>query len=108
MNSIYKIEIYVPEKYCEKLKNAMFNAGAGKIGNYDRCAWQTTSGVGQFRPLDGSNPFIGKRGIVERVNEVKIELICEEKFLKNIIKAIKKYHPYEEPSFQFWRVNDYG
>jgi len=106
MNKIYKIEVYVPEKYCEKLKREMFNAGAGKFRNYDLCAWQTIDGIGQFRPLNGSNPFVGKAGSVEKVREIKIELVCEEKYLEKTIKAINKFHPYETPAFQYWIINN--
>jgi hypothetical protein len=103
-NNIFKIEVYVPVTHCEMLKSAMFNAGAGKLGNYDRCAWQSFTGTGQFRPLKGSSPFLGQTGKVEQVKEIKIELICEEKYLHKVIEAIKKYHPYETPAFQYWRV----
>ena len=102
---LFKIEIYVPEKYCEKLKTAVFNAGGGKLGNYDCCSWQTITGTGQFRPLDGSSPFIGKAGQIEKIKEIKIELICEEKYLYDVIKVIKENHPYETPAFQYWQVN---
>ena len=54
--ALYKIELYVPESHLTAVKTAMFEAGAGRVGNYDLCAWQTR-GEGQFRPLDGSRPF---------------------------------------------------
>ncbi len=104
-NDIFKIEVYVPEKYCDTLKTAMFNAGAGKLGNYDCCAWQSSTGTGQFRPLRGSSPFLGKTGQIEKVEEIKIELICKEDVLENVINAIKKSHPYETPAFQYWKVS---
>ena len=104
-NNIFKLEVYVPVKYCEMMKTAMFDAGAGKLGNYDCCAWQSYEGTGQFRPLDGSSPFIGQTGKTEKVKEIKIELICDEKYLKDIISAIKIHHPYETPAFQYWQVN---
>jgi len=103
-NNFFKFEIYVPEYFCEKLKSAVFNAGAGKLGKYDCCAWQTFTGTGQFRPLDGSSPFLGQTGKIEKVKEIKIELICEEKYIGDVIKAIKKNHPYETPAFQYWKV----
>ena len=61
---MFKLCIYVPETHLEPLKEAIFDAGAGRIGNYDRCCWQVL-GTGQFRPLDDSQPFIGERGQVE-------------------------------------------
>ena len=104
MIKLFKIEVYVPETHCEMLKTAMFDAGAGKLDNYDCCAWQSFAGTGQFRPLNGSSPFLGETGKIERVKEIKIELICEKKFLRDVIKTIHKFHPYEMPALQYWEV----
>jgi structural toxin protein (hemagglutinin/hemolysin) RtxA len=101
--SFVKLEVYVPTTHAEILKTALFSAGAGKIGNYDCCCWQT-SGTGQFRPLEGSQAFIGERGKIEEVEEIKIELICPDVKITGIIAALKKAHPYETPSFQYWTV----
>ena len=98
-----KIEVYVPKTHAGSLKTALFAAGAGKIGNYDCCCYQS-SGTGQFRPLEGSNAFIGKCGKIEKVEEVKIELICPKDKITEIITALKKAHPYETPAFQYWTV----
>ena len=95
---MYKICVYVPEKSVENVKQALFDAGAGRIGNYDRCCWQT-EGIGQFRPLQNSNPAIGSLNEVERVREVKIELVCADELVKQAIQAMKDSHPYEEPAF---------
>jgi len=76
----------------------MFEAGAGRVGNYDCCAWQTR-GEGQFRPLDGSMPFLGNQGQIETVIEYKLELVCEEPCLKAVIAALKWAHPYEEVAY---------
>ena len=76
----------------------MFEAGAGRVGNYDYCAWQTR-GEGQFRPLDGSTPFLGNQGQIETVIEYKLELVCEEPCLKAVIAALKRAHPYEEVAY---------
>ena len=65
---MYKICVYVPENSVESVKQALFDAGAGRIGNYDSCCWQT-AGTGQFRPLENSNPAIGSQGTVEQVAE---------------------------------------
>ena len=101
--SFFKFEVYVPITHSEKVKQALSNSGAGKLGNYDSCMW-TTNGIGQFRPIKGSNPFIGKENILEKVEEVKIECTVEKKYIKNIIKEMKLNHPYETPSYQFWPV----
>ena len=95
---LYKIELYVPESHLAAVKTAMFEAGAGRVGNYDCCAWQTR-GEGQFRPLNGSTPFIGNQGQIETVIEYKLELVCEEPCLKAVIAALKRAHPYEEVAY---------
>ena len=81
----------------------MFEAGAGRVGNYDCCAWQT-KGEGQFRPLNGSTPFIGNQGQIETVIEYKLELVCEEPCLKAVIAALKRAHPYEEVAYTAIRI----
>lgn len=93
-----QLTFYVPYSHLEKVKDALFVAGAGKIGNYDRCSWQTT-GKGQFRPLDESNPSIGKIGTTEKIIEYKVEMVVQKKDLKNIIHKLKESHPYEEPAY---------
>ena len=81
----------------------MFEAGAGRVGNYDRCAWQTR-GEGQFRPLDGSRPFFGNQGQIETAIEYKLELVCEEPCLKAVVAALKRAHPYEEVAYTVIRT----
>ncbi len=98
-----KLDVYVPTAHAGALKTALFAAGAGKIGNYDCCCWQS-SGLGQFRPLEGSKAFIGERGKVEKVEEIKIELLCPAEKITEIIAALKDTHPYETPAFQYWTV----
>jgi len=100
---MYKICVYVPENSVEKVKQALFKAGAGRIGNYDSCCWQTT-GIGQFRPLENSNPAIGSLNEIEQVKEVKIELVCEDNLVKSVIQAMKHSHPYEEPAYDVWQL----
>lgn len=96
---MYQISFYVPEKDAETVKNAMFDAGAGHIGNYDRCSWQI-AGQGQFRPLPGSQPSIGHLGAIETVAEYKVEMVCRDAVLKAVIAAMKQAHPYEEVAYQ--------
>ena len=103
---MYKICVYVPENSVETVKQALFNAGAGRIGDYDSCCWQT-DGIGQFRPLDGSNPTIGSLDEIEHVREVKIELVCEDDVVKVVIQAIRDSHPYEEPAFDVWELAEF-
>ncbi len=103
---MYKICVYVPEKSVENVKQALFDAGAGRIGNYDSCCWQT-QGIGQFRPLQNSNPTIGSINEVEHVREIKIELVCEDALVKQVIQAMKEIHPYEEPAFDVWKLAEF-
>jgi hypothetical protein len=98
-----KLEFYVPLEYADRVKNALFEAGAGKIGNYDRCSWET-SGTGQFRPGTTSNPAVGNKESLTKVEELKIEMVCREKYIKNVINALKETHPYETPAYHYYSV----
>jgi len=98
-----RIDVYVPETHAEAVKQAMFEAGAGTIGNYDCCCFQTV-GRGQFRPLAGSSPYLGSAGQVEHVTEWKLEMIFPEEKLREVIAALRRAHPYETPAFQHWPV----
>ncbi len=81
----------------------MFEAGAGRVGDYDSCAWQTL-GQGQFRPLEGSVPYLGQQGQVESVAEYKVELVCQEAEKEAVIAAMKAAHPYEEVAYGVIRM----
>lgn len=98
MSALYKIEFYVPETHLDAVKAAMFAAGAGKVGAYDSCAWQTL-GRGQYRPLAGSSPHLGEAGRVESVAEYKVELVCEKCFVHAAIAAMLATHPYEAVAY---------
>lgn len=100
---MYKLCYFVPESHLSVTKQALFDAGAGKIGEYDSCAWQC-EGQGQFRPLAGSDPFLGHHGELETVKEFKVELVCEDHLVRNAILALKQAHPYEEPAYEVYRM----
>ncbi|HET8732062.1 MAG TPA: NGG1p interacting factor NIF3 [Moraxellaceae bacterium] len=100
---MFKITFYVPESHLEIVKSALFAAGAGRLGDYDCCAWQIR-GQGQFRPLQGSNPFIGQQGVVETVDEFRVELICADTHLAAAVAALRASHPYETPAFDVIRL----
>ncbi len=102
---MYQITFYVPTTHSEFVKEGMFAAGAGKIGGYDRCSFETL-GTGQFRPLPGSSPFLGTTGHLERVTELKVEMVCEEHALLESIAALKQLHPYETPAYFAFKVLD--
>jgi structural hemagglutinin/hemolysin toxin protein RtxA len=103
---MYKICFYVPATHLEQVKNAMFLSGAGHIGNYRCCAWQIL-GEGQFMPLAGSHSFIGEIDHIEKVAEYKVEIICADSLIQEVIAAMKQSHPYEEPAYQVLRVEDF-
>lgn len=96
---MYMLYFHVPETHVEEVKNAIFAAGAGVIGNYSHCSWQIL-GHGQFKPLEGSNAFLGKVNQIETVAEYKVETVCDERNIKEVIKALIEAHPYETPSYQ--------
>ena len=100
---MYKICFYVPVSHAEEVKDAMFAHGAGKIGHYGCCAWQIL-GEGQFMPLAGSHAFVGAEGHLEKISEYKIEMVCDDDYIHEVISALKKAHPYEEPAYQVWRL----
>lgn len=100
---MYKLCYFVPESHLEQTKNALFQVGAGRIGDYDSCAWQCR-GQGQFRPLEGSDPFLGEKGALEVVDEFKVELVCEDAVVAKALAALKQAHPYEEPAYEVYRM----
>ena len=95
---LYLLFVYVPLSASEKIKNALFEAGAGHYEKYDQCSWES-SGIGQFRPLEHSSPFLGSLDTLEKVEEIKIEMICECHKIKEVLKRLKEVHPYEEPAY---------
>lgn len=102
---MYKLAFFVPESHLETVKNAVFSTGAGKIGDYDHCCWQV-KGQGQFRALQGSNPFIGQQGVIESVEEYRVELVCEDAVTQAAVTAMKQAHPYEEPAYDVFALAD--
>lgn len=95
---LYQIYFFVPESHLEVVKDALFSVGAGKIGDYQKCAWQI-AGQGQFEPMEGSQPFIGRAMKLERVLEYRVEMVCAESIVKSAIQALRDAHPYEEPAY---------
>lgn len=100
-----KLIYYVPESHLESTKLAVFEAGAGSIGNYEHCAWQVL-GTGQFKPVKGANPFIGELNTLEQIPEWRVETIVPEEKAPAVAKALKFSHPYEEPAFEFVQIVD--
>ena len=100
---MHKLVFFVPEAHAESVKDAVFQAGAGRYDRYDRCSWQTP-GLGQFRPLEGSNPYLGRPGEVETVAELRVEMVCRDEAVRDALRALLDAHPYEEPAYEVYRI----
>jgi hypothetical protein len=100
-----KIVVFVPETHTDIVREAMAKAGAGKIGNYAHCTF-STKGIGRFRPEQGANPHIGEVGKIEEVAEERIETICPREKMEEVIKVIKKVHPYDEVAFDVYSLEN--
>lgn len=100
---MYKLAFFVPVADAETVKEAVFATGAGRIGDYEACCFQTR-GTGQFRPLAGATPHIGRVGDLETVEELKVELVCEDARIEAAVAALKAAHPYEEPAYDVWKL----
>ena len=105
--TLYKLAVYVPTTHIDKVKNALADAGAGHIGNYSHCSF-SSQGIGAFKPLDNSNPYIGSLGEVELVEEVKIETIVPQRILGGVISSMINAHPYEEVAYDIYKLENKG
>jgi structural hemagglutinin/hemolysin toxin protein RtxA len=103
---LYKICFYVPATHVDIVKNAMFEKGAGQVGNYRCCAWQVL-GEGQYFPMEGSDPFIGQVNQLQKEPEYKVEMICASDFIDDVILAFRQTHPYEEPGYDVIVMENY-
>lgn len=103
---MYQLSFYVPVAHVDAVKQAVFDAGGGRIGNYDSCSWQV-AGQGQFRPLPGSDPAVGGIGQLERVDEYKVEMVCDDAVIEAAVAALRRAHPYEEPAYQVWKLTSF-
>lgn len=95
--------VFVPGENADAVREAMFAAGAGHIGDYSHCSWSAT-GVGQFLPHDGATPTIGNVGTVERVPEDRIEVIAPSQVRGHVLASMRAAHPYEEPAFDVFEL----
>ena len=96
-----KIVVFVPTTHTKQIREAVGKSGAGIIGNYEYCTF-SSKGTGRFRSQKRANPFIGKIGEIEEVEEERIEFICPKNKAKKVIKAMKQVHPYEEVAFDIY------
>ena len=96
-----KLVVFVPREALETVRDALFDAGAGDIGGYQRCSWYT-AGTGTFLGGEGTTPSIGERGREERVAELRLETVFPEERHEEIVAALREAHPYEEPAYDVY------
>jgi dinuclear metal center YbgI/SA1388 family protein len=104
-SELKKLVTFCPLDHVEKVRIAMFKAGAGHIGKYSDCSFNT-AGTGSFRALEGSNPFVGEQGKVHLEEEIRIETIVADNLLSAVIKAMTDAHPYEEVAYDIYPLNN--
>jgi hypothetical protein len=98
-----KLVVFVPREAVDSVRDAVFAAGAGRIGEYERCSWYT-EGTGTFRALPGASPSVGEVGREERVGEYRVETVFPEELHDEVIAALRAAHPYEEPAFDVYAL----
>jgi dinuclear metal center YbgI/SA1388 family protein len=104
-NFLKKVIVFVPEKHADQLRQAMFDAGAGSIGNYDLCSFNSI-GTGSFKGNEDTNPFVGQKGSLHHEKEMKIEMVFPQHLESKIIYSIIKTHPYEEPAYDIFQMEN--
>ncbi|MEN1759784.1 Nif3-like dinuclear metal center hexameric protein [Anoxynatronum sibiricum] len=104
---LLKLVVFVPETGVDQVADALAAAGAGYIGNYSHCSFRG-KGTGTFKPLEGSNPTIGKQNHLEQVAEIRLETVLPARYQKAIIQAMKEAHPYEEVAYDLLRLENPG
>ncbi|MFB2538944.1 MULTISPECIES: NGG1p interacting factor NIF3 [unclassified Acinetobacter] len=102
---MYKLIYYVPDSHLDSTKQALFDAGAGQLGNYKNGAWQVL-GTGQFMPTSGAKPFIGELDKLEMLSEWRVEIIIPKDIAKQVKQALYASHPYEEVAYEFIPIVD--
>ena len=101
---MFKLTVYVPDSHLEPLKQALFAAGAGRLGDYAEYCWQV-KGIGQFCALTGATPFIGQIGQPEQVEEWRVEMLLPESCRDAVVQALRKSHPYQTPAFDLIKAD---
>lgn len=98
-----KLVVFVPEEAADRVRSALGTAGAGGIGTYRLCSFGA-SGVGTFLPMEGAHPAVGEVGRLERVRELRLEMVCSRAALPLAIETLREFHPYEEPAFDVYEL----
>lgn len=105
MSERCKLVWFVPEDALDATREAVFAAGAGRIGEYERCSWYA-AGTGTFLGGDETSPTLGKRGREERVPELRVETVVTGALVHEVVAALRRAHPYEEPAFDVYPLMD--
>lgn len=100
---MYKLNFLVPVEAKERVKQALFDLGAGRYENYEACSYETL-GRGQFKPVGNANPHIGKIESIEYVEEYKVEMVCEAALIRKAVEVLKEVHPYEEVAYEVFKM----
>lgn len=100
-----KLVWFVPEDALEVTRDAVFEAGGGRIGDYQRCSWYA-AGTGTFFGGEGTTPALGESGREERVAEVRVETVVPEGRIRDVVVALRLAHPYEEPAYDVYPLLD--
>jgi hypothetical protein len=95
--------VFVPREALDQVRAALFEAGAGRIGDYEHCSWYT-EGTGTFLGGAGTSPSVGQAGREERVNELRLETVFPAERQDAVIAALRLAHPYEEPAFDIYEL----
>ncbi|MGE5404994.1 MAG: Nif3-like dinuclear metal center hexameric protein [Candidatus Saccharibacteria bacterium] len=100
---LLKLVVYVPLTHIEEVRAAICEAGAGHIGNYSDCSFRVR-GTGTFRPLDGTSPYLGSAGVLEEVEEYRLETVIPKRVLKAVVSKMIEVHPYEEVAYDLFSL----
>jgi hypothetical protein len=100
-----KLVWFVPADALEATRGAVFKAGAGRIGDYQRCSWYT-AGTGTFFGTAGTQPAIGESGAEEHVPELRVETVVPGERIDDVVAALRSAHPYEEPAYDVYPLLD--
>jgi hypothetical protein len=98
-----KLIVFVPREALDAVREALFAAGAGRIGDYEHCSWYT-EGTGTFLGGEGTSPNVGQAGREERVNELRLETVFPVEKQDEVLAALREAHPYEEPAFDVYEL----
>jgi hypothetical protein len=96
-----KLVVFVPPEALDAVRDALFEAGAGRIGAYERCSWYV-EGMGTFYGAEGTSPVLGEAGREERVPELRLETVYPAEREADVVRALRATHPYEEPAFDLY------